>query len=137
MRLDKLKNVTRPLVVEFGDESLNIEFYENRFTPAMEEKINNAAKGDDPSVGKVLQPLILPLCKDWDLEDMFPVLDGGGSPVLDEDNQPRMELRKVPIDPDGMYEVPIPILLAIQKKMLASSVSDTGEAKSSNSGSFS
>jgi hypothetical protein len=65
--------------------------------------------------------LILATVKKWDLQNEYPKVDALGDPELDDDGQPVMEVRTVPLTADALSELSAaitgPVMMAIVQDM--------------------
>jgi hypothetical protein len=98
MRLSQLRDVTRPLSLDFDSgHKLNFSYYPNRYTPEHESMTAKAAT--DPTVGGFLKRMIMPLLASWDCEDEFnaatmakggkhKALENAEATILDQDDKP-------------------------------------------------
>ena len=92
LRLKDLRNATRKIQVEFQDQTLEVEYYLNKATPAL------IAEMEGWSDKEALQRSICTLVKRWDL--------------LDDDGN------EIPLEFDVVSELPTEFLNTIQRVCL-------------------
>ncbi len=75
IKLKSIKAQTKTLdPIMFGEDSLNVEFFMNVYTPRFEEEsARRQRSGQEQTAGEALGTMVVPLIASWDLVDDFEV----------------------------------------------------------------
>ena len=124
----------------FGDGTLNIKYYQNAFTPEMEEEQERVRSGQ--SAGQMLKTMLIPLIAEWDITYEAPVMiddpDNEGKKIQARDKNGNLLFTEevIPIDNAGLNMVPIRVLTEIVKK-ISEDVTPGEEQNTNSEGTFS
>lgn len=118
IRIDELVKRRATVNVDYRGEKLKVDYYPDRFTPAMEREARARQDNEETASFGAMQivDMLLPLLADWDL-----YLEGDV---------------KVPLTPDGMSNIPINLLLEILRQVTEDMRPGEEKSEHSRSGSL-